>query len=148
MTDPVEAYLQHLAAERRLSPHTVKNYRLDLQQLQGFAAGRALADLNVSDIRNSKVPDIIAELRQFGIAAQVHDPLGDPAEAQHEYGITLAPLAELVDLDVLILAVSHQAYLAQPADLLRRVKDGGVVIDVKSVLDPRSMERGLRYWSL
>ena len=103
---------------------------------------------NVPDLRNSRIPDIIAELRQFGLAAQVHDPLGDPAEAQHEYGITLAPLAELVDLDVLILAVSHQAYLAQPADLLRRVKDGGVVIDVKSVLDPRSMERGLRYWSL
>ena len=103
---------------------------------------------NVPDLRNSRIPDIVAELRQFGLAAQVHDPLGDPAEAQAEYGITLASLDELVDLDVLILAVSHQAYLDHPADLLRRVKDGGVVIDVKSALDPRTMERGLRYWSL
>ena len=64
MTDPVEAYLQHLAAERRLSPHTVKNYRLDLQQLQGFAAGQALADLNVSDIRNC-----VVRLRSKGLSA-------------------------------------------------------------------------------
>ncbi|MEQ1736579.1 MAG: UDP binding domain-containing protein, partial [Rhodoglobus sp.] len=103
---------------------------------------------NVPDLRNSKIPDIVAELRQYGLTAQVHDPLGDPEEALHEYGLTLAPLTDLVDLDVLILAVSHQAYLDDPADLLRRVKDGGVVIDVKSVLDPRTMERGLRYWSL
>ena len=103
---------------------------------------------NVPDLRNSKIPDIIAELRQFGLTAAVHDPLGDPEEALHEYGVALAKLDDLVDLDVLILAVSHQAYLEDPADLLRRVKDGGVVIDVKSVLDPRSMVRGLRYWCL
>ena len=64
MTHPVDAYLQHLAAERRLSPHTVKNYRLDLQQLQGFAAGQALADLNVSDIRNC-----VVRLRSKGLSA-------------------------------------------------------------------------------
>ena len=87
-------------------------------------------------------------LKQFGIAALVHDPLGNADEAQAEYGIAITPLDELVELDVLILAVAHQAYLDAPAALLARVKDGGVVIDVKSVLDPAAMERGLRYWSL
>ena len=103
---------------------------------------------NVPDLRNSKIPDIVAELRQYGITALVHDPLGDADEALHEYGIALTPLDQLRDLDVLVLAVSHQAYLDDTAGLLARVKDGGVVMDVKSVLDPASLPRGLRYWSL
>ncbi len=103
---------------------------------------------NVPDLRNSKIPDIVKELSEYGITAMVHDPLGDSAEAKHEYGITLSKLEEFHDLDVLIWAVSHQEYLDQKTDLLSRVKDGGVVIDVKSALDPKSMDRGLRYWSL
>jgi integrase/recombinase XerC len=63
VTDPVETYLQHLAAERRLSPHTVKNYRLDLQQLQTFAAEKALTDLKVTDIRNC-----VVRLRSQGLS--------------------------------------------------------------------------------
>ena len=103
---------------------------------------------NVPDLRNSKIPDIVAELKQYGVTAMVHDPLGDAEEARHEYGIELIPLDQFTDLDALILAVSHKEYLDQVPALLGRVKDGGVVIDVKSVLDPRSMTRGLRYWSL
>lgn len=64
MTDPVETYLQHLATERRLSPHTVKNYRLDLQLLCECAAGKPLADLNVGDIRNC-----VVRLRSKGLSA-------------------------------------------------------------------------------
>ena len=63
MSDPVETYLQHLAAERRLSPHTVKNYRLDLQQLQGLADKKSLNDLAVSDIRNC-----VVRLRSQGLS--------------------------------------------------------------------------------
>ncbi len=103
---------------------------------------------NVPDLRNSKIPDIVAELAQYGITAMVHDPLGDADEARHEYGIELSPLDRLHDLDAMIFAVSHQHYLADVPGLLARVKDGGVVIDVKSALDPRAMTRGLRYWSL
>src|SRR5690606_4309748 len=50
---------------------------------------------NVPDLRNSKVPDIVAELGQFGVTPLVHDPLGDPEEARHEYGVTLAPWEEM-----------------------------------------------------
>ena len=64
MTDPVETYLQHLATERRLSPHTVKNYRLDLQQLQTCAAAQTLANLKVTDIRNC-----VVRLRSKGLSA-------------------------------------------------------------------------------
>ncbi len=103
---------------------------------------------NVPDLRNSKIPDIIRELAQYGITPIIHDPLGDPEEARHEYGVELSALDQFHDLDVLILAVSHREYMDQIKDLLTRVKDGGVVVDVKSALHPRMMTRGLRYWSL
>jgi UDP-N-acetyl-D-galactosamine dehydrogenase len=102
-----------------------------------------------NDIRNSKVPDILRELRQFGIHAMVHDPLASAPEALHEYGVKLAPLEEMVSLDALVLAVSHRWYMAlgQPR-LLSMVRDGGVLVDVKSALPPGKGERGIRYWSL
>ncbi|HEY8087058.1 MAG TPA: UDP binding domain-containing protein, partial [Polyangiaceae bacterium] len=102
-----------------------------------------------NDIRNSKVPDIVRELRQFGVEPLVHDPLADEAEAMHEYGLRLSPLDALSRLDAMVLAVSHRWYLEQgQPKLLGMVRDGGVVADVKSVLDPKAMERGIRYWSL
>jgi UDP-N-acetyl-D-galactosamine dehydrogenase len=64
---------------------------------------------NVSDLRNSRVPDIVGELREFGISALVADPLADPAEARREYGIELVPLEAFTKLDGLILAVPHRA---------------------------------------
>ncbi|HXN31338.1 MAG TPA: nucleotide sugar dehydrogenase [Polyangiaceae bacterium] len=102
-----------------------------------------------SDIRNSKVPDILRELRQFGIDAMVHDPVANPPEAMREYGTKLVPIEELAGLDALILAVSHKWYLdlGQPR-LLATVRDGGIVVDVKSVLDPARVDRRIRYWSL
>lgn len=103
---------------------------------------------DVPDIRNSKVPDILAELREYGIAALVSDPLADPAAAAHEYGIALSPPEALVQLDALVLAVNHAAYVADPADLIARVREGGVLVDVKSALDRTNLPDELIYWSL
>jgi len=102
---------------------------------------------NVPDLRNSKIPDIAAELAQYGIDAMVHDPLGDPREALEEYKIELAPLDKLTGLDAVIVAVAHKDYIANPDGVFARVRDGGVVIDVKSAL-PRKPPRGIRIWSL
>ncbi len=104
---------------------------------------------NVPDLRNSKIPDIVAELAQYGIDAMVHDPLGNPREAFEEYKIEITPLEKLVQLDAMILAVAHKEYIENPAALYERVKDGGAVIDVKSSL-PTSLKppRGIRVWSL
>ena len=101
------------------------------------------------DVRNSKVPDIVKELRQFGIEPVVHDPLANPAEAEREYGLGLTPLDCMAELDALVLAVSHGWYraLGQPR-LMAMLHDGGVLVDVKSALDPARVERGIRYWSL
>jgi UDP-N-acetyl-D-glucosamine/UDP-N-acetyl-D-galactosamine dehydrogenase len=106
---------------------------------------------NVPDLRNSKIPDILVELKQYGIAAIVHDPLGSEEEARHEYGVHLSSLDEFHDLDAVIFAVSHKEYLQDRAAIYARVRPGGVLIDVKSALDPKDpklAERGIRYWSL
>jgi UDP-N-acetyl-D-galactosamine dehydrogenase len=105
---------------------------------------------DVADIRNSKVPDILAELRAFGIEPLLHDPYAGADETRHEYGLNLSPLDELQDLDALILAVAHKQYLDLGADALaRRVNPGGVLIDVKSALDPKMLPRGrVGYWCL
>jgi UDP-N-acetyl-D-galactosamine dehydrogenase len=104
---------------------------------------------NVPDVRNSRVPDIVAELRQFGIESLVHDPLADIHEAQQEYGIQLVDWQDMSNLDAVVLAVSHQAYLDMPRDrLLACVRSGGVLMDVKSILDPAIVPPNITYWSL
>jgi UDP-N-acetyl-D-galactosamine dehydrogenase len=104
---------------------------------------------NVPDLRNSKIPDIVAELATFGIQAMVHDPLGNADEAYHEYKIRLTAIDQLVDLDAVILAVAHKAYLGNAGAIYERVRDNGVVIDVKSVLSAHvKPPRGIQLWSL
>jgi len=102
-----------------------------------------------NDLRNSKVPDILTELRTFGIEPLIHDSRGNPSEAKHEYGLTLSQLEDYKNLDGLIVAVSHKEYiqLGQPK-LLGMLRDRGVFIDVKSVFSPFKMDRGIQYWSL
>ena len=104
---------------------------------------------NVPDLRNIRIPDIVNELREFGLNSLVHDPMGNPEEAREEYGVHLCEWSEISSLDALILAVPHRQYMEMPTkSLLGLVRDGGVLVDVKSVLDPAVVERGLTYWSL
>ncbi len=102
-----------------------------------------------NDLRNSKVPDILTELRTFGIEAKIHDPVASAKEAVHEYGLTLCPLEELRELDALVLAVSHKAYLEMGGEeLAKRILPGGILIDVKSALAPAKLPPSITYWSL
>ncbi len=105
---------------------------------------------DVPDLRNSRVPDVIAELRKFGIEPLVHDPLASPAEALHEYGITLAGSIP-GDADVVILAVPHREYLVShgaPVLAALRSPDQGLVVDIKARLDRATLPAGLQYWEL
>lgn len=104
---------------------------------------------NCSDLRNSKVPDILRELSQFGVQAIVHDPIASAEDAMNECRVKLAPLDEMGQLDALVLAVSHKWYLdVDQARISGLVRDGGVLVDVKSVLDPSRIDRDVCYWSL
>ena len=86
------------------------------------------------DIRNSKVIDIYSELKQFGLKVDVFDPHADPEEVHKEYGISLIQKANLKKYDVIILAVSHQEFLALNISNLCKGKDS-VIFDTKSFLD-------------
>jgi UDP-N-acetyl-D-glucosamine/UDP-N-acetyl-D-galactosamine dehydrogenase len=102
-----------------------------------------------NDIRNSKVPDILRELESFGISPMVHDPVASASDAFREYGVKLAPVGELVGLDAVVLAVSHRWYLSLGQQGIEAmIRDGGVLVDVKSVLDPARTGRRIRYWSV
>lgn len=105
---------------------------------------------NCSDLRNSKVADIVRELRSFGADVCVADPMADAAEAQREYGIDLVPWDRLLEAEALVLAVAHRSYAQlAPADLAGRLKPGGVLIDVKAMLDPETFRAaGFRVWRL
>jgi UDP-N-acetyl-D-galactosamine dehydrogenase len=103
---------------------------------------------NVVDIRNSQVVDIIRELRSFGVAVQVHDPLADPSAALKEYGINLQQ--DLAPADAIVLAVPHDRYRTSGWTLLRRLlKNGcGFVMDVKGTLDLLDRPTGIEVWRL
>lgn len=105
---------------------------------------------NCPDVRNTKVVDIVKELKEYGLTVKVHDPYASPAEAQHEYGIALTEWDRMPAADAVILAVSHKEYLDKPlATLLEKVKLQGAVIDVKSVLDAGAIRAsGRQLWRL
>ncbi len=88
---------------------------------------------NVPDLRNSRVPDIIHELRDYGVHVMVHDPMADASEAEAEYGIALVAWRDMPKVDGIVVAVGHQAF---------------VVIDVKGVIEPGSLPSHVRYWRL
>ena len=69
-------------------------------------------------------------------------------DAAREYGIELRPFDALADLDVVILAVSHESYLDDLGRIVAAVRDGGLIVDVKSALSPGELRADLRYWSL
>jgi UDP-N-acetyl-D-galactosamine dehydrogenase len=105
---------------------------------------------NCSDLRNSKVADIVHELQDFGCDVSVHDPVADPDEAMREYRIPLVAWSELPEADAIVAAVSHKEFLGMPlADLLGKLKSGGVFVDVKSVYDAVAIDSaGHRLWRL
>lgn len=104
---------------------------------------------NVPDIRNSKVVDLYRALGDYGITPVACDPMVDVEQMQHEYGISLVPRDQFRDMDVLILAVPHRETMDTIwEDLPGLVKTGGMVCDLKSVLDSRRLQSDLLYWTL
>jgi len=106
---------------------------------------------NCSDLRNSKVADVVKELQDFGCEVHVHDPLAEPEQALHEYGITLNEWGQLPqNADAIVAAVSHTEYTSQPVTkLLALLKPGGVFIDIKSAYLPEAITpTGACLWRL
>ena len=106
---------------------------------------------NVADVRNSRVIDIVNELRSYGADVKVHDPLADPGEAWHEYRVDLTDWEELPRAAAIIVAVSHEDYRSEAGveRILDRLLPGGVFCDVKSAYDAQALRnRGFQVWRL
>jgi UDP-N-acetyl-D-galactosamine dehydrogenase len=104
---------------------------------------------NVSDTRNSRVPDIVAELKSFGLETVVSDPLATKQEVEREYGISLDGIESFRDLDGLVLAVTHAEYLELGSENLQgMLKPGGVFFDIKSQFSPGDFREDILYLSL
>jgi len=105
---------------------------------------------NCPDLRNSKVADIVYELQSYGVEVHVHDPLADPKDAMHEYGLKLETWESLPRADAIVAAVSHSEILARPlTDIQSKVVDKGCFIDVKSLFNQDALNKaGLQVWRL
>ena len=105
---------------------------------------------NCSDIRNSKVMDVVRELAEFGIESCLYDPHADSDEAWADYAVRLRSWDQLPVADAVILAVPHRDFLAFEVDDYReKIIPGGCLIDIKSVLDPLPFAlRGISVWQL
>jgi UDP-N-acetyl-D-galactosamine dehydrogenase len=104
-----------------------------------------------ADLRNSKVADLVTNLKAFDLNVLVHDPIADSAEAKHEYGIELTPWDQLPkQVSAVVAAVSHREYLQMPLnDILSLLKPNGVFTDIKSVYDAATIQKaGHSVWRL
>jgi len=108
---------------------------------------------NCPDTRNTKIIDIVNELREYGIEPLITDPVADKEEAEREYGISFAQDSDIKDMDAVVLAVSHAEY----ADITMEQIDGmyadngkkKVLVDIKGILNREAYEKaGYLYWRL
>lgn len=106
---------------------------------------------NCPDTRNSKVFDIVEELREYGIEPVIADPQADKEEAKRLYGVTLSDLSDVKDMDAVILAVAHSDF----GSLTVKDMDGlfgkgtRLLLDIKGMMDRKEYEKaGYRYWRL
>ena len=106
---------------------------------------------NCPDTRNTRVTDIIEELREYGIEPIVFDDVADKNSAKHEYGIELTPLENVKECDAVILAVAHDEFKklsTKDFDALYK-NEKKILFDVKGILDKKTFENaGYKYWRL
>ena len=109
---------------------------------------------NCPDTRNTKVMDIVKELAEYGITPLIADPQADSTEAQGEYGVTFTPLANIHEMDAVVLAVAHDIFRQMDQTAIDRLFKNGpnapkVLFDLKGMLDRKAFEQaGYLYWRL
>ena len=107
---------------------------------------------DVSDIRNSRVPDIYKELRSYGVNVEMVDPHANINDFKHEYDIQLSDYKAVMDntsgtYDAIIVAVSHIPFKDLKLDFFKnRLKADGILVDVKGIY--REFSKEVKYWSL
>jgi UDP-N-acetyl-D-galactosamine dehydrogenase len=102
----------------------------------------------VPDTRNSKVIDVVSNLRAVGITVQIHDPYADQGAVKAEYGLALTQFSDAVPADAVIVAVKHAEYLSGGWQLVQSllIEGRGAVLDIKSTLERSSKPEGINLW--
>jgi UDP-N-acetyl-D-galactosamine dehydrogenase len=106
---------------------------------------------DVPDLRNSRVPDIIDELKEYGVNVHLCDPMVEPEDAEREYGYPLVKFNDLPKVDGIVVAVAHSQFTDHPLeDYLNLYKnpEDGVFIDVKAIFDTDKFPKTFSYWRL
>lgn len=107
---------------------------------------------NCPDLRNSKVNDIILELKEYGVNVHIVDPLAEKVEAKKEYGINLEALKDIKNMDAIIIAVGHKEYrdmdIKELHQYYNEVYSKPLLIDVKSIFSKEEAEKEFDYWRL
>ena len=105
---------------------------------------------NCGDLRNSKVIDIIRELKTYGVEVHVTDPQAESAEAEHEYGVQLKAWDDLPQADAIVAAVAHREYAdLSLAAIGTKLLPGGAFIDVKAAFNAQALQAaGYQLWRL
>lgn len=122
---------------------------LDVSNLEVGILGFSFKE-NCPDVRNTKVIDIINELADYNAKIYCCDPIADASDAKHEYGIDFYNFNNLPQVQLLIVAVAHHEFKTLALDeILAKVKPGGVILDVKSILAKEEIRaRGYILWRL
>jgi UDP-N-acetyl-D-galactosamine dehydrogenase len=128
---------------------------------QMIAAGRKIKGSNVlilgltfkencEDLRNSRVIDVIQELKSYGVNVLVHDPVAKVKEAKEEYGVNLVDLDQVENLDAIVAAVAHDSFRSMSlASLVEKSGSGAPFMDIKSAFDRTKLaEAGFLVWRL
>ena len=106
---------------------------------------------DVPDLRNTRVVDIINELKDYGVSVMAHDPLAIPEEAREHCGIEPVPMKAIKDVDAVILAVAHREYIELGIEKIASLcrKSRPILLDIKAVFEPgQAKSLGINYWRL
>ncbi len=128
---------------KKVVQHIIKNVD-DVKSAKVLVMGATFKE-NVSDIRNSKVADVVKELQSFNLNVDVHDPYADSQELHHEYGFGLVDRIGS-DYDAVIITVNHEPYLDYDDNYFSSItKPGGMIADLKGTYRGKIQNR--QYWS-
>ena len=107
---------------------------------------------NCPDLRNSKINDVITELKEYGANVHVIDPVAPKEEAKREYGIILEDENCIKNMDAVVVAVGHKEYREMEIEKLRKyfnpIYSKPLLIDVKSIFNKEKAEKEYDYWRL
>lgn len=130
---------------KKVVQHIIEKGETPIKNAKVLIMGATFKE-NVSDIRNSKVADVVKELKSYSLNVEVVDPHADSEELNHEYGFTLADGIGK-DYDAVIVTVPHNDYKQLDDNWFAGVsKDGAMVADLKGMYRGKIQNR--RYWSL